>query len=168
MFVCLWPFPLPKTRKCLTLYPLKSLNWSLEAMLLSCPHTLLSVPSLLAFDAPFWPSPSPRECNLFSAGIDQTHKVLISTLYWITGASLHDWTQPFHCLVPLLAGEYFTSLELVIGFPSGSLLPFSAVKDPRVWFCLHLTECFRVGFVTWRQVKSWQQCVMDLMAVRYM
>lgn len=98
----------------------------------------------------------------------KTHKVLISTLYWITVASLHDWTQPFHCLVPLSTGEYFTSLELVIGFPPGSLLPFSAVKDPRVWFSLHLTECFRVGFVTWRQVKSWQQCIMDLMAVRYM
>ena len=106
----------PRARQCLTLYPLKSLNLSPGSRITLQPsHCLLSVPSPLAFDTPLWPPPAPQECNLLSTGIDQAHKVLISTLGWITEASLHDCTQPFHCLVPLLAWEYFTSLESVIG-----------------------------------------------------
>lgn len=110
-------------------------------------HCLLSVPSLLAFDTPLWPPPGPQECNLLSTGIDQAHKVLISTLGWITGASLHDCTQPFHCLVPLSAREYFTSLESLIGCTprtppsilcgkrSKSLIPHSLDWVFLCWFC---------------------------------
>lgn len=86
---------------------------------------------------------------MLSTGIDQAHKVLISTLGWITwGVSLHDCTQPLHCLVPLLAREYFTSLESVIGCtldPADSTLrgkrSASVIRSSSL-------ECFCVGFVT--------------------
>lgn len=134
MFACICMiFSLPWAGLCLTLYPLKSLNLSLVGTLPSSPHTVSYLPHLS------WPlmHPSglrrgPQECNLLSTGIDQAHKVLISTLGWITGASLHDCAQPFHCIVPLSARENFTSLESAIGCAPGPLLLSSAVKDPTV------------------------------------
>lgn len=140
-------FLLPWARGCPTWYSLKSLNLSPVGALPSSPHSV----SYLLVSPAFWYTllASTRECNLLSTGIDLVHKVLISTLGWITGASLHDCTGPFRCLVPPLAREHFTSLESVIGYtphPAG-LLPLSSTqKDPRVWFLHSLDWVFLCWF----------------------